>query len=244
MIYMANSIPEPSRKSIPQNPAGATRLRLVAIPATKRCIISPPQQKSAYSNRGVTVTTDSTPVGTLQLDQIQNAVQVSNGKALRLLECCVWCLLHCNHPNGVSLKVVDTSKTVFYAVAWSGDGIDADAIKRSYNQDDAIEDGAEAVALLLSVQVTSYTAVERSIKTTGIDYWLGFKNSNPNEPFHRKGRLEISGIMEDDTSYRVSARVNEKKKQTKPTDHTFPVHIIVIEFSKPYATVVLKNANS
>jgi hypothetical protein len=179
----------------------------------------------------------------LQLDQIQHIVQVSEGKALRLLETCVLCLLNSNHSNGVPLEVIDASEIVSYPVIWPENRIDVDAIQRSYNQDDAIEDGAEAIALLLSIERTTYTAVERASTKTGIDYWLGFKNKDPNLPFHRAGRLEVSGIMNENPRNKVSNRVNGKLNQTKPTDNTFPVYVIVVEFSKPYATMVLKNAD-
>lgn len=182
--------------------------------------------------------------GTLQLDQIQDIAQVSEGKALRLLEACVWCLLFCSHSNGAALKVLENNQASFYALIWPENQVDIEAIGRSYNQDDAIEDGAEAVALLLSMERTKYTAVERASTKTGIDYWLGFRNRNPNEPFHRAGRLEISGIMNENPRNKVSTRVSEKLEQTKPTDAISPVHVIVVEFSKPYATMVLKNANS
>jgi len=40
----------------------------------------------------------------------------------------------------------------------------------------------------------------------------------------------------------VTNRIN--LKQTQPTDHTLPVYIIVVEFSKPWVKMVLKNVNS
>lgn len=180
----------------------------------------------------------------LQLDRIQDVVQVSEGKALRLMETCVLCLLDNDHANGVPLEVLDSSESVFYAVVWPESRVNVEAIRRSYNQDDAIEDGAEAIALLLSIERTTYTSVERASTKTGIDYWLGFRNSDPNSPFHRAGRLEISGIMSENPRNKVGTRVNVKLNQTKPTDNTFPVYVVVVEFSKPYATMVLKNANS
>lgn len=181
--------------------------------------------------------------GILQLDQIQTVAHVSEGKALRLLETCVLCLLNSNHQNGVPLEVNDSDKIIFYSVIWPEDGVDIAAVKRSYNQDDAIEDGAEAIAILLSIERTDYTAVERASTKTGIDYWLGFQNSDPNLPFHKAGRLEISGIMSENPRNKVSTRTGVKLNQTKPTDDTFPVYVIIVEFSKPYAVMVQKNAN-
>ncbi len=98
--------------------------------------------------------------GTLCLDKIQEVVQVSKGKATQLMETCVWCLLHCSHTNGVMLQVMDESAPWLYSITWPDEEIDVEAINRSYNKDDAIEAGAEAVAFLVSVERTAYTAVE------------------------------------------------------------------------------------
>ena len=178
--------------------------------------------------------------GNLNLDNIQTLVQIAEGKAKLLKECCIWALWFCNHSNGVKIELREDSSTSLYIIGWSDEGLDAEAITRSYNPDDAAEFGAEAIALLISVERTEYDAVERSIKTTGIDYWLGFKNRHPNEPFHRASRLEISGIMKENKNNRVSTREKKKLTQTEPTDGTFPVYVIVVEFSQPYARMVLK----
>lgn len=177
-------------------------------------------------------------VPTLYLDKIQDVVQVSEGKAKKLMETCIWCMVASKHKSGVNLEVNDDIATTGYLVSWPSK-LDLEAINRSYNQDDAIEEGAEAVALLLSIAKTEFTAVERASTSTGIDYWLGYKG-NPNNPFKRAGRLEISGILEENEKNTVKARIKTKLGQTLPTDRTFVVYVIVVEFSKPYATMVLK----
>jgi hypothetical protein len=190
------------------------------------------------SSRSVTITLE------LLLHQIQQIIQVSEGKALRLMEACIWCWLACDHKNGAQITVRDGNILANYAVIWPDSQVDLEAIGRSYNQDDAIEDGAEAIALLLSIERTEYTAVERASTTTGIDYWLGYKSSPDNLPFYRAGRLEISGILRENESNSIASRLKVKVAQTKPTDSTFPVFVIVVEFGQPIATMVLKNANS
>jgi hypothetical protein len=177
--------------------------------------------------------------GDFRLDEISSHVQISEGKAKSLKEACIWVLWHCQHSNGVQLKVIQDEEVAFYTVSWRDDLVEVEPLKRSFNLDDAKEYGAEALALFLSVHRTEYDAVERSMTKTGIDYWLGFKNRNPNEPFHRAGRLEVSGMIET-PSNKMSRRVKEKLEQTKPTDHTFPAYVIVVEFGQPYATIVQK----
>ncbi|MFZ5518701.1 MAG: hypothetical protein ACOY90_18875 [Candidatus Zhuqueibacterota bacterium] len=182
---------------------------------------------------------------TIRLDSIQTRISVSKGKAKQLMETCVWCLLYCDHSNGVRLNVEDDGTSLEYSVVWPTENLDIEAIIRSYNKSDAIEDGAEAIALLVSIERTEYNCVERAITSTGIDYWLGFKERNPNYPFHRASRLEISGIMSENENNTVRSRIRQKLNQTKLSDYTsFPVYVIIVEFSKPYAIMVVKNVNS
>lgn len=137
------------------------------------------------------------------------------------------------------MKVLDQNFSCAFALKWPEDEVDMEATKRSFNQADATEDGAEAIGILLSIERTDYTAIERATTTTGIDYWLGYKD-NPNNPFKRAGRLEISGIFKESETNTVARRVEGKLIQTRPTAHTFPVYVVVVEFGKPYATMVKK----
>lgn len=176
---------------------------------------------------------------TLALDTLRTVVQITAGKADSLMDSCIWCLRHCKHDNGKSIRVVDDSGTETFLITWPEGRVDPEELQRSYNQDDAIEHGAEAIAFLVAVRRTSYTAVERAFTKTGIDYWLGYKDS-PNNPFRRAGRLEVSGIMTETEENTVSQRIKKKLKQTKPTDNTFDAYVIVVEFGEPYATMVIK----
>lgn len=180
-------------------------------------------------------------VTTLFLNRIQEVTQISAGKAKQLMETCVWCLAASSHVNGISMKVIEGSRSDSYILSWPDEEIELEATMRSFNQNDATEDGAEAIALLLSIDRTAYTAVERAVTTTGIDYWLGYKD-NIDNPFKQAGRLEISGIFKENETNTVAARVKAKLKQTRPTAHTFAVYVVVVEFGQPYATMV-KNDN-
>lgn len=186
--------------------------------------------------------------GKLYLDSLGTGIPATSpGKALLLMETCVWCLLKQNHANGVKLKVVENDvengeKGIFFEVYWPK-YLNIEAIFRSYNQEDATQFGAEAIAILLVREYTKFTVIERAVTSTGIDYWLGIKNTNKNHIFHRAARLEISGILAENPSNTVTSRINIKLKQTQPTAHTFPVYIIVTEFSKPWVKMVLKNVN-
>ena len=188
---------------------------------------------------------DKTVASKLYLETLGTGIPAASpGKSLLMMEACVWCLRNQNHTNGVKLKVIENDKKErFYTVHWPKN-LDIKAIFRTYNQEDAIEYGAEALAFLLVREQTNFTVIERAVTSTGIDYWLGFKNINRNHIFHKAARLEISGILAENKGNTVTSRINIKQKQTQPTDHTLPVYIIVVEFSKPWAKMVLKNVNS
>ena len=95
-----------------------------------------------------------------------------------------------------------------------------------------VEHGAVCLSVMLAVSLTPYTVVERSRKGTGIDYWLGDKDSFL---FQRKARLEASGILHSDDP-RIKSRHAAKVGQTRKSDSmNIPVYVSVIEFSKPKA---------
>jgi hypothetical protein len=177
-------------------------------------------------------------VSKLYLDKIQDVTRVSEGKAKKLMEACVWCMVSSGHSSEVILEVIDAAEIFSYLISWPPH-LDLEAINRSLNQDDATEEGAEAIALLVALDRTEFEAVERASTTTGIDYWLGYKD-NLNNPFERAGRLEVSGILNETVNNTVKMRIQRKLSQTLPTDHLFRVYVVVVEFGKPYATMVMK----
>lgn len=67
-----------------------------------------------------------------------------------------------------------------------------DAMRRAYrDEQEATEFGACGIALLVVREITGYTVVERSVRGTGFDYWLGAENTtdlieSDAEPFERK----------------------------------------------------------
>lgn len=181
--------------------------------------------------------------GDLILDSLGTGIPtLTKSKASMLKEACIWCLTTCKHDNGVKIKCTICDDNVYYSIKWKND-VDIDGILRAYNFDDAIEFGAEALSLLLIREKTDFTAIERAVRTTGIDYWLGYKNKDENLIFSKKdARLEISGILRERGSYTLKNRIKSKLKQTQPSDYIFPVFVSIIEFSHPKAETVRKDA--
>ncbi|AFM14229.1 hypothetical protein [Turneriella parva] len=151
-----------------------------------------------------------------------------------LLEACSICLHAHNHANPAVLTVygdIGDSYSVGYLRV-------TQQMQRTYaDQDRATESAAEAVAIALITQETDYTVIERSMKKTGIDYWLGKKEDAKLPLFQNKARLEISGIFKGDRS-KVDGRVKTKIAQVQQSANTgLPAYIVVTEFSSPISQV-------
>ena len=110
--------------------------------------------------------------------------------------------------------------------------------RRTWNDpDEATEYGATGIAVLLARQELGYLVIERSVKGTGIDYWMGDESDALS--FERKARLEISGIRSGSSSA-VRDRVRQKLQQTTPSDGSLTAFVIVVEFGTPLAEVQMK----
>lgn len=144
------------------------------------------------------------------------------------------------HKNGISndatLKV-DGLKSCEFTLSW--DEEITDQLKRTYADEQSLtERSAVGVSVLLALELTDFTIIERSRKGTGFDYMLGMKDDILFTP---KARLEISGINKETQDNSVTSRYNSKIKQTdKSDDSGLPAYISVVEFSTPKALFGLK----
>jgi hypothetical protein len=155
----------------------------------------------------------------------------SEGGAM-MAQAAVVCLDHEAHTSGVHLKVEGTS-TVTFSLSWSEDVTEAK--RRFWNDlEDATQQGAYAVAILLIRALTGYTVIERSRKGTGFDWWLGSEDNL----FQGKARLEVSGILHG-TARRINSRIKARTGQTKRSDDlALPAFVVVVEFGTPRSKVV------
>jgi len=171
----------------------------------------------------------------LQLSSLANGlpgITVAYGQVLA--EAGAICFNDQDHPNGTALDVKGDFKSQ-YDVYWPPV---TDQITRCYSEEErTTELGAEGVALLLTLDLTDSTIIQRSFRGTGFDYWLGQVIGDEELPFQNTERLEISGIRNGDYN-QVKARVKKKQTQVKASDNMdLPALIIVIEFSTPIAQV-------
>jgi hypothetical protein len=111
----------------------------------------------------------------------------------------------------------------------------SEPMQRAYrDMQEATELGACGVAILVVRDITGHTAVERSVKGTGFDYWLGSGDAADAglEPLERRARLEVSGILHGPAEI-VEARVREKIRQTRRSAGDYPAYVVVVEFGQP-----------
>jgi hypothetical protein len=94
---------------------------------------------------------------------------------------------------------------------------------------EATEYGACGVGILVALNLTNSLQVERSVKSTGIDYWVGTRNERRGI-FQRSARLEISGILEGDAS-KIASRLQRKFVQIERSRQTgLPAYVVIIDF--------------
>ncbi|MCU0499943.1 MAG: hypothetical protein MUF87_21540 [Anaerolineae bacterium] len=158
------------------------------------------------------------------------------------MQACLICLDYHRHVSGLQLTVVNEQTNEKYYLNWD-EQVD-DQMRRSWKDlQEATEQGAVAIAILLVINCTEYTIIERAAKGNGFDYWLledALYDENELIPTGT-ARLEVSGIIHAEKEREIRARVKEKIKQTQVSDDGhLPALIMVIEFSRPEAHMVRK----
>ena len=106
------------------------------------------------------------------------------------------------------------------------------------HDDEGVEYGAEAIALILAVLRTDYDSVRRSKKGKGDDYRLVKSGSLL---FQQSAKLEISGILRETPSNSLNRRLKEKLDQVSKNDDGLAGCAIVVEFSKFVTKVAWNN---
>lgn len=143
------------------------------------------------------------------------------------------CLHQNNHQCPVNL-CVDGEYDLQYKLHWPD--VTQEALSSHNDPDVAAEYGACGVAMLLIPRISEYTAIERSRKGTGFDYWLRMKDD---VLFQSKARLEVSGIFSGDEKA-LTSRCKIKLKQCAKTNEHIPGYVVVVNFGSPKARIKLR----
>ena len=99
-----------------------------------------------------------------------------------------------------------------------------------------VEWGAIGIALMIIDELTEYTRIRQSPRRTGVDFDLGYIESNSKESVYPRysAHLEVSGILSATKENSVEKRRKEKLDRLEKYDKKgAPVHIIIAEFSEP-----------
>ena len=178
----------------------------------------------------------------LVLEQLfEDLPGVTRAGAESCYEAIVICLEHHSHMSGARADVRDLDKSIAtFDLLWARQI--EDTTRRAWGEPrNAVELAAVGLAHVLMPMFTQYTLIQRSNVGEGIDYWLGFKDDVIQFKFQRKGRLEISGILDAPRLGQVTRRVREKMEQTARSDYTgLPAFVIVTEFGRPLIYLVQK----
>ena len=144
------------------------------------------------------------------------------------------CLEEQGHSTGAIMDVDGVFESTF-SVLWDRA---TEQMKKCWGDVEVTtEHGAYGVAILLVINLTEYTIIERSKKGTGFDFWLG--HANDTEPlFQGKARLEVSGIRSGNERA-ISDRVRRKVTQVGMGKSKLP-GIIIVEFSGPRSRIMNK----
>lgn len=152
----------------------------------------------------------------------------------------------CLHHNGLGVEtrlgVAGILETEFL-LRWPE--VNRQMLDTYHDLQDATENGAYGVAILLVRELAGLTVIQRSRKGTGVDYWLGDDadlGDHASLVFERQARLEVSGILKGSPSD-VKARLARKRKQVRRSAG-LSVFIVIVEFGTPSARVEKSDATA
>lgn len=151
---------------------------------------------------------------------------------INLAHACSVCLEERSHVSGLCQLTIRGGFEAIYTLAWPE--VDDQMLRQWDDEQEATEDGAVGMAILVVTKLTEYQIVRRSRKGTGVDYYLGRKSDSL---FQHAARLEVSGVRAGSKSI-VDGRVRQKIEQTKRSDGLLPAFIAVVEFGTPVAVVI------
>ncbi len=151
-----------------------------------------------------------------------------------LAEAAAFCLHLLGHVQGVQLRVTDGAK-VSYQITWTNLPNNVAAARNDHQE--ATEEGAAGLAILLAQRHLGYDVTLRSRKGTGYDYRMRKLGAQGEEV---TARFEVSGTLDPPPS-EVNRRMNRKIKQVKAHEQPWddsPAFVMVIEFKTPMARIV------
>jgi hypothetical protein len=120
---------------------------------------------------------------------------------------CMVCFHLNGHKSGVVLNVDFNGSFIPFQVHWVGEV--TEQLERAYRETTRVTDFAAcAIALILTRELTDFTAVEQSCIGTTIDYYLSPQKRDDDLIFNFTARLEVSGILAENEDNTVDRNVS------------------------------------
>jgi hypothetical protein len=165
-------------------------------------------------------------------DLVEGMPGLSPAKGQSLAEAAAVCLESNDHESGADLNITGDQPATG-TLHWQE--VTQQHRDTYADMQEATEDGAAGVAILTANLTLGLSVMQRSVKGTGFDYWMGTATQdgeNDELPFQNLTRLEVSGILQGNAD-RIARRVASKMEQVEPTDEIAPALIVVVEFGSP-----------
>ncbi len=150
---------------------------------------------------------------------------LSKGRCLRAAEAASICLAR--QHEGARAVPFDSNRPDDFLCSVTRLDV-SEEMENSYDPFELAEDGAEAVSVLLLAAMDEGARFRRSMRKTGIDFWV----SSTGDMFQDGRRLEVSGLYSA-CLREVRSRVREKRKQTDQSAGSGPAVVVVVEFGAP-----------
>lgn len=148
-----------------------------------------------------------------------------------LWEAAVVCLEGNGHRPGARLNVFGEHETAF-ELEWSALE-DENALRFWSDNNESVEYGATAIAVLVIMELTSFSNFQKLPQNESADYLILSKKN-----IREKAYLEISGIWVESPQNSINMRVNKKlKRLLKNNQRGIENFVVVTEFGTPKSKI-------
>ena len=175
----------------------------------------------------------------VNLDSLKDGVPpgLSAGHGAFMAEAAAACLEDRGHKPGVHMRAEGCFDGRM-DVTWEPV---TEIVRRNHGDlQEATEEGACGIALLVLFEMGGFTVAQRSYKGTGFDYWLGRMGA---PLFQKKARLEVSGILSGDQS-EIQRRTRQKHAQVARGKGGREAYVAVVEFGGPVTRITRHDADA
>ncbi len=176
----------------------------------------------------------------LDFDKLNQALpRVRTSLLEHIYDAAVFLLNHHGHETGLRFEVRSLEEHLNFAtLVWTRPYSEC-MINTFGDTGYAVEFAAEGMACLTIRATTKYTAIKRSQRNEGVDFWLVESDDLDRFPFQFAARMESKGISKARYPSDITARLEEGTNQSKRSDETrLPAYIIVTDFGQPIIVMV------